>query len=88
MATATLDAVAAEALAPALDLQRTGHVHEDPLGSQRSGDGQHALGGTSEPVEAGIGADEEIDPLVSDALWGAGRCLPSSALVAGRSWCS
>jgi hypothetical protein len=58
---------------PALDLQRPGQVHEGPFGGQPNGDGHHALGGTPQPVEARIGADEEIDPSVSDALGGAGR---------------
>ena len=51
-------------------------MHKGPFGGHRNGDGQHALEGTSEPVEARIGAEDDIDPPVSDALWGDDRGRP------------
>ena len=61
---------------PSGRLQRTGEVHEDPLGRERRGDGQRALRGKPKPVQTGIGADEGVDPPVSDALWSADRGRP------------
>ena len=73
---------------PCLHLQRTGEVHEDPLGCERSGDGQRALSGKAQTVQARIRVDEGVDPLVSDALWERRPRAPWSTWVAGRSWWS
>ena len=61
---------------PGLHLQRTGEAHEEPLGCKRRGDGQRALSGKAETVQARIRADEGVDPLVSDALSSVDRGRP------------
>ena len=57
-----------------LDLQGVREVHEDQLGLEDHRDGQHALQRHAEPVEAGVGAREAVDPPVPDPHRGTARC--------------
>jgi hypothetical protein len=55
-----------------LDLQGVREVDEQPLGGEDDPDGQHALCCHAEPVEAGVGTGDAVDPPVPRPDRGAG----------------
>jgi hypothetical protein len=58
-----------------LDLPGVREMHEQPLGREDNRDGQDGLHGYAEPVEAGVGTGDAVDPPIPgpDRVVGGGR---------------